>query len=73
MSSVIIYMLRQTVDNRAPPLLFPTFSPLTVTFPKLSVILRPLYTSDESVLRDRPHRHASAAASRAQHGPLSLL
>jgi hypothetical protein len=25
------------------PLLFPYFSPLTVTFPKISVILRPLY------------------------------
>jgi hypothetical protein len=43
MFSVILYMLRQTVDNRAPLLLFPSFSPLTVTFPKLSVILRPLY------------------------------
>jgi hypothetical protein len=32
----------QTVDNRAPPLLFPSFFPLTVTFPKLSVILRTL-------------------------------
>jgi hypothetical protein len=43
MFSVILYMLRQTVDNRAPPLPFPSFSPLTVTFPKLSVILRTLY------------------------------
>jgi hypothetical protein len=33
----------QTVGHRAPPLPFPSFSPLTVTFPKLSVILRPLY------------------------------
>jgi hypothetical protein len=36
-------MLTLTVGHRAPPLLFPYFSPLTVTFPKLSVILRPLY------------------------------
>jgi hypothetical protein len=43
MFSVILYMLRQTVEDRAPLLLFPSFSPLTVTFPKLSVILRPLY------------------------------
>jgi hypothetical protein len=43
MLSVILYMLRQTADNRVPLLLFPSFSPLTVTFPKLSVILRPLY------------------------------
>jgi hypothetical protein len=35
-------MLRQTVGHRAPPLPFPSFSPLTVTFPKLAVILRPL-------------------------------
>jgi hypothetical protein len=35
MFSVILYMLRQTVGNRAPPLLFPSFSPLTVTFPRL--------------------------------------
>jgi hypothetical protein len=35
-------MLRQTVDNRAPFLLFPSFSPLTVTFPELSVIFHPL-------------------------------
>jgi hypothetical protein len=34
-------MLRQTVGHRAPPLLFPSFSPLTVTFPNLAVILRP--------------------------------
>jgi len=27
MFSVILYMLRQTVDNRAPLLLFPSFSP----------------------------------------------
>jgi hypothetical protein len=45
MFSVILYMLRQTVDNRAPPLLFPSFFPLTVTFPKLAVILLPLYIS----------------------------
>jgi hypothetical protein len=38
----------QTVDNRAPPLLFASFSPLTVTFPKLSVILRPLYQFSRS-------------------------
>jgi hypothetical protein len=37
-------MLRQTGGHRAPPLLFHLFSPLTVTFPKLSVILRPLYS-----------------------------
>jgi hypothetical protein len=43
MFSVILYMLRQTVDSRAPLLLFPSFSPLTMTFPKLSVILRPVY------------------------------
>jgi hypothetical protein len=40
-TQIILYMLRQ-VGQRAPPLLFPSFSPLTVTFPKLSVILRPL-------------------------------
>jgi hypothetical protein len=33
----------QTVDNHASLLLFPSFPPLTVTFPKLSVILRSLY------------------------------
>jgi hypothetical protein len=33
----------QNVDHRAALLLFPYFFPLTVTFPKLSVILRPLY------------------------------
>jgi hypothetical protein len=43
MFSVILYMLRQTVDNRAPLLLFPYFSPLTVTFPKLAFTSRPLY------------------------------
>jgi hypothetical protein len=43
MFSVIPYMLRQTLNNRAPLLLFPSFSPLTLTFPNLSVILRPLY------------------------------
>jgi hypothetical protein len=43
MFSVILNMLRQTVDNLAYLLLFPSFSPLIVTFPKLSVILRPLY------------------------------
>jgi hypothetical protein len=43
MFSVILYMLRQTVGHRAPPLPVPSFSPLTVTFPKLAVILRPLY------------------------------
>jgi hypothetical protein len=43
MFSVILYMLRQTVGHRAPLLLFP-FSPLTVSFPKLSVILPPLYS-----------------------------
>jgi hypothetical protein len=37
------FCLRQTVGHRAPLLLFPYFSPLTVTFPKLSVIWRPLY------------------------------
>jgi hypothetical protein len=36
-------MLRQTVDNRAPTLLFPSFFPLTVTFPKLSVVFHSLY------------------------------
>jgi hypothetical protein len=36
-------MLRQTVDNRAPPCSLHLFSPLTVTFSKLSVILGPLY------------------------------
>jgi hypothetical protein len=40
MFSVILYMLRQTVGYRAPPLPFPYFSPLTVMFRKLSVILR---------------------------------
>jgi hypothetical protein len=40
--SVILYMLRQAVCHRAPLLLFPSLSPLTVTFPKLLVILRPL-------------------------------
>jgi hypothetical protein len=35
----------QTDDNRAPLLLFPSFSPLTVTFPKLSAILRPVYVT----------------------------
>jgi hypothetical protein len=45
MFSVILYMLRQTVDNRAPTLPCPSFSPLTVTFPKLSVTLRRLYTA----------------------------
>jgi hypothetical protein len=40
MFSVILYMLRQTVGNHATLL---PFSPITVTFPKLSVILRPLY------------------------------
>jgi hypothetical protein len=44
MFSVILYMLRQTVGHHAPPLLFPSFPPLTVTFPKLAVILRPLYS-----------------------------
>jgi hypothetical protein len=43
MFSVILYMLRHTVDNRARLLLFPSFSPLTVTFPKLSVIFHSLY------------------------------
>jgi hypothetical protein len=27
MFSVMLYMLRQTIDNRAPPLLFPSFLP----------------------------------------------
>jgi hypothetical protein len=44
MFSVILYMLRQTLRRRDSPLLFPAFSPLTVTFLKLAVILRPLYT-----------------------------
>jgi hypothetical protein len=43
MFSVILYMLRQTVGHRTPPCPFHLFSSLTVTFPKLSVILRPLY------------------------------
>jgi hypothetical protein len=41
--NVILYMLRQTLRHRAPPLAFPSFSSLTVTLPKLAVILRPLY------------------------------
>jgi hypothetical protein len=45
MFSVIIYMPRQTVDNRAPPCPFHPFSLLTVTFPKLSVIERPLHSA----------------------------
>jgi len=36
MVSVIPYMLRQTIDNRPSPCSFHLFSPLTVTFPKLS-------------------------------------
>jgi hypothetical protein len=43
MFSVILYMLRQTLRHLASPLPFPSFSPLTVTFPKLAVILRPQY------------------------------
>jgi hypothetical protein len=53
MFSVILRMLRQTVDNRAPRLPFPSFSPLTVTFPKLAVILRPLYVS--VAMKSRTH------------------
>jgi hypothetical protein len=65
MFSVILYKLRQTVGNRAPPLLFPSFSSLTLTFPKLSVILRPLcriflwqlvgsYAVEKLILRKTP-------------------
>jgi hypothetical protein len=43
MFSVILYMLRKTLHYRASPLPFPSFPPLTVTCPKLAVILRPLY------------------------------
>jgi hypothetical protein len=44
MFSVILYMLRQTLRRRASPLPFPSLSPLTVTFPKLAVVLLPLYS-----------------------------
>jgi hypothetical protein len=40
---------RQTLRRRASPLPFPSFSPLTVTFPKLAVILRPLYVPLQDV------------------------
>jgi hypothetical protein len=56
MFSVILYMLRKTVGHRAPPYSFHLFPPLTVTFPKLSVILRPLYfvyRSSNQILLDR--------------------
>jgi hypothetical protein len=43
MFSVILYMLRQTLRHLASPLPYQSFSPLTVTFPKLAVILRPQY------------------------------
>jgi hypothetical protein len=55
MFSVILYMLRQTVGHRALPLLFPYFSPLTVTFPKLSVILCPLYCVAWAIKQDVSH------------------
>jgi hypothetical protein len=42
MFSVILYMLR-LLTIALPSYSFHLFSPLTVTFPKLSVILRPLY------------------------------
>jgi hypothetical protein len=42
--NIILHMLRQTSPSCFPPCPFRLFSPLTVTFPKLSVILRPLYT-----------------------------
>jgi hypothetical protein len=45
MFQVILYMLRQTLCHRASPLPFPSFSPLTVIFPKLAFILRPLYAT----------------------------
>jgi hypothetical protein len=50
-------MLRQTAGNRAPPLPFPSFCPLTATFPKLAVILRQLYirwVAERSLLRSGP-------------------
>jgi hypothetical protein len=43
MFSVLLYMLRQIVGHHAPPFSFHLFSLLTVTFPKLSVIPRPLW------------------------------
>jgi hypothetical protein len=51
MFSVILYMLRETVDHLAPLLLFPSFPPCTVTFPKLLVILRPLYFTSMKLLK----------------------
>jgi hypothetical protein len=38
----------QTLLRHALPLPFPSFSPLTVEFPKLAVIFRPLYYDRES-------------------------
>jgi hypothetical protein len=55
MFSVILYMLRQTVGRRASPLPFPSFSPLTVTFPKLGVILRLLYCSSHGLPPSFPY------------------
>jgi hypothetical protein len=53
-------LLRLTVDSRASPLLFPSFfSHLTVTFPKLSVILRPLYPNYGPVPAQPSHRLAT--------------
>jgi hypothetical protein len=43
MFSIILYMLR-LLAIALPPFSFHLFSPLTVTFPNLSVILRPLYS-----------------------------
>jgi hypothetical protein len=43
MFSVILYILRPTAGHRAPPCSLYIFSPLTMTCPKLSVILRALY------------------------------
>jgi hypothetical protein len=50
----VLYMLRQTLRRRVSPLPFTSFSRLTVTFPKLAVILRPLYFSRTCL---RVHAH----------------
>jgi hypothetical protein len=59
MFSVILYMLRQTVDSRSPLALSIFFPPLTVTFPKLSVILRPLYVQFSTNLCRLPLVHTA--------------